>query len=144
VIRLRQQEESVKTEDRVVKTITSQRGMTLIEIMVVIAIIGVLATSIGFAVVNWLKSSKVEAASVQLNTISQALDGYYAKSKPNEYPGDIQDLLEGDNPLLKEEALNDPWGTLVIYSPDGDDYELCSAGPDKKSGGGDDICKGQK
>ena len=134
----------MKTQDRVVKTIASQRGMTLIEIMVVIAIIGVLATAIGFAVVNWLKSSKEEAAAVQLNTISQALDGYYAKSKPNEYPGDIKDLVEGDNPLLKEDALTDPWGTLVIYNADGDDYSLCSAGPDKKSGGGDDICKGEK
>jgi general secretion pathway protein G len=125
------------------RRLTSQRGMTLIEIMVVIAIIGILASAIGFGVVNWLKESKTQTASIQLSTVAQALDGFYATK--GDYPSSLGDLTNGKRPLLKEKNLKDPWNKDLVYNfpaTKGDgDFDLCSKGPDKRAGTEDDICR---
>ena len=117
--------------------------MTLIEIMVVIAIIGILASAIGFGVVNWLKESKAQTASIQLSTVAQALDGYYATK--GDYPSSLSDLTSGKRPLLKDKNLKAPWNKDLVYNfpaTKGDgDFDLCSKGPDKRAGTEDDICR---
>jgi general secretion pathway protein G len=115
--------------------------MTLIEIMVVIAILGVLATAIGFGVVNYLKKGKEEAARLHLGQIAEALTAYYATE--GEYPSNIDDLTQGKSPLLNAKNLKDPWKQEVVYRQGGDGgagFELCSKGPDKREGSEDDIC----
>src|SRR5882672_4480961 len=54
-----------------------QQGFTLVEMLVVIAIIGLIMGLIGPRVLNYLSESKVKAAKIQLQSFSSALDLFY-------------------------------------------------------------------
>ena len=117
-----------------------QRGMTLIEIMVVIAIIGILSTAIGVGVVNYMQKAKGDATKAQLRTVANAVDLFAAE---NDFPSDLRVGLE--TKLVKEKQLVDPWKEDFIYSypasrNSDNAYDLCSKGPDKVDGSDDDIC----
>lgn len=118
------------------------RGMTLLEIMVVIAIIGIVATAITVGVVGYLNKAKVKACAALIQNISQQLDLYYATE--SEYPSNLSVLAEGPGAPLKEKQLKDQWGQEFVYNypAQGDSrvYDLCSKGPDKSEGSEDDIC----
>lgn len=120
---------------------SNARGMTLIEIMVVIAIIGILSSAITFGVFTYLKKAKVDACKAQLRTIANALTIYAAEE---DFPNSLSVLTEGAGAPLKPEKLKDPWKQEVIYnypSARGDsEFDLCSKGPDKQEGTEDDIC----
>ncbi len=117
------------------------RGFTLLEIMVVIAIIGMLATAVSVSVMAYMKKAKVKTCKIQLNTLAQALNQYYLDE--NDYPSSLDDLTKGKDSLVKPKQLKDPWGREFQYNsnPSGDsDFTLCSNGPDKREGTEDDIC----
>ena len=117
------------------------RGMTLIEIMVVIAIISIMAAAIGYGVMNYLARAKIDIAKNQLRVIANALDIY---SVEEDYPDNLSTLTQGKNPLLKDKQMKDPWKQDIIYnypaSKSDGTYDLCSKGPDRKEGTEDDIC----
>lgn len=122
------------------ESLTAQRGMTLIEIMVVIAIIGILSTAIGVGVVNYMQKAKVDATRAQLRTVANAIDLYAAE---NDFPTDLREVVE--TRLVKEKQLVDPWKQDIIYASPAqrsqdNAYDLCSKGPDKVEGNDDDIC----
>jgi len=123
------------------RLLVNQRGMTLIEIMVVIAIIGILSTAIGFGVVNWMKQSKESVAQMTLDKVAQGLDAFYTLE--SEYPNSLEDLTSGKNPLLKDKDMKDPWKSELVYRYPGNEgeYDLCSKGEDKRENTDDDICK---
>ena len=131
----------MKKLERTSKLLVNQRGMTLIEIMVVIAIIGILSTAIGFGVVNWMKQSKESVAQMTLDKVAQGLDAFYTLE--SEYPNSLEDLTTGKNPLLKEKDMKDPWKSELVYRYPGNEgeYDLCSKGEDKRENTDDDICK---
>ena len=56
------------------RAIADQRGMTLIEIMVVVAILGMMMTIITVAYVRYLDQSKVDGTKIQMANVVQALD----------------------------------------------------------------------
>jgi len=117
------------------------RGMTLLEIMVVIAIIGIVMTAVGVGVVGYLNKAKVSACRTQLNNVANAIQMY---ALDGEYPNSLQVLTEGAGAPLKPKQLKDPWGQDFQYSyPSSDrsrEFDLCSGGPDRRMGGDDDIC----
>jgi general secretion pathway protein G len=121
------------------------RGFTLIELMVVIAIIGLLATIVIPNVRNALDKGKRVTAQANISQIKNALDRYYLDASA--YPTTDQGLNalvaapSGGNvphdwqgPYLDKIPL-DPWGNAFLYQSDGNTYVLKSFGADGVEGG---------
>jgi len=119
-----------------------QQGMTLIEIMVVIAIIGIVASAVGYGVTRYFGQAKVDAARAQINNIANHLEMYLYEH--DEYPSNLNVFTKKEKgrgkAILKKSQLKDPWKKKLKYSAKPDGFTLCSGGPDKRDGGGDDIC----
>jgi general secretion pathway protein G len=129
----------------------AQAGMTLVEIMVVIAILGILMTIVGVAAVNRLEEAKVDSTIVQIGNLEGALTQY--RVNYGKYPTTADGLNALIHPpadksgrkrssyLDSDEVPVDAWDMpFLYYSPGmaGDhDYEIVSLGADGAEGGED-------
>ncbi len=129
-----------RVEKKAVAMRHAPKGMTLIEILVVIAIIGIVATVVAVGVVGWLNTAKEESARTLVNNVSEKITTYAATY--NKMPKDLDVMVS--RKLIKKNQKRDPWNNDLDYSPgdggEADSFTLCSFGPDGSSGGGDDIC----
>lgn len=122
------------------------RGLTLIEILVVVTILGIIAGIIGINVIGALNDAKKDTAKIQIKSISDTLELY--KIKFNRYPntGEGLSALEkppgGKSPLM-ESIPKDPWGSDYIFVSPGQNnpakFDLSSKGEDGVAGNEDDI-----
>src|SRR5947209_11706163 len=115
------------------KQTAEARGMTLIEIMVVLVILGLIAGAIGYNVFNQLKEAQVRTATLDLKSISNGVDLYHVET--GQWPDSLQQLV----PKYIKDLHKDPWGIDYVYVRTGEGYDVYSYGPDKAQGGGDDI-----
>ena len=127
---------------------TLQRGFTLVEIMLVVAIIGILAALVVPKIAGNSERARVTAAQTDIKSgIGTALGVFEVDN--GYYPQSLQDLLQRPRnaknwhgPYLDSLPV-DPWGNAYFYSYPGkhnpSSYDLWSAGPDGKSGDQDDI-----
>ena len=121
-------------------------GFTLIEILVVIAIIALIMSLVGPRVLNYLGESKVKAAKIQIQSFGSALDlfnldtGRYPTTGEGltalvQSPGTIPSW---NGPYLKGGVVpNDPWGKPYVYRSPGEHgpYDIMSYGSDGQEGG---------
>ena len=127
----------------------SQRGMTLLEIMIVIAILGLLASVVVVAVMNQFDNAKIKTTKIKLNNIKGALSQYKVMaSDTNSFPDDLKALMnppEGMKPFLKGKGVpRDDFGNPIIYklnrSTNGrTTFDLVSKGADGQINTEDDI-----
>ena len=121
----------------------NSRGMTLIEIMIVIAIIAGLLGVLGTQAKNFLDKSKVENCKILISELSKALDQYSIEC--NTYPPDLNALLVnpgaevcpnwGPKPYFSKHPILDTWKHPFEYTTNGNSYVLKSYGRDGKEGG---------
>jgi general secretion pathway protein G len=109
------------------------RGMTLIEIMVVLVILGLIAGAIGYNVFGQLKEAQIKTATLDLKAISNGVDLYHVET--GQWPESLSALV----PKYIRDVHKDPWGQEYAYVKTGEGYDVYSYGPDKTQGGGDDI-----
>jgi general secretion pathway protein G len=109
------------------------RGMTLIEIMVVITILGLIAAAVGIAVVPKLEEAKHDRAVLDIKTIQGGLQLYYAKS--GHYPDTATGLKALVDTQTVQEVPKDPWGNDYIYTNEGGKPVIVSYGRDGQPGG---------
>lgn len=130
---------------------SSEKGMTLVEIMVVVAIIGGIAAIVAVNVMRSLDEARVENTKTQIHTLEGALMDY--KRKCNSYPTTDQGLqalvakpssgktcenYPKGGFLNSDRVPKDAWGNeFKYYSPglSGHDYEILSLGGDGQEGG---------
>ena len=122
-----------------------QSGFTLIEILVVMAIIAMLAVMVAPNILNQQAGAQRDAAISQISSLQAALDMY--RLDTGEYPDGLEGLVENDTgraswngPYLRGTVPADPWGNNYVYNSGGRDFTLISFGPDGEQGGeGDDA-----
>jgi general secretion pathway protein G len=109
------------------------RGMTLLEIMVVITIIGVVMATVTVAVLPQLDRAKIDTTMNSMRGVQGALKLYYARH--GKYP----DTSQGMQILLTEKFLDQPpkdaWGNDFVYTAEGTNYKIISYGSDGQPGG---------
>ncbi|MBX7231044.1 MAG: type II secretion system major pseudopilin GspG [Bdellovibrionales bacterium] len=123
--------------------IRNRRGMTLLEIMIVLAIVASLIGILAGQIRGRMKKAQMNQAKIQIGELSKALDNYYTdcNSYPPESEG-FQALVSqptsctnwGPEPYLKR-LPKDPWGQDFIYKSNGSSFSILSYGADKKEGG---------
>ena len=121
------------------------RGFTLLELLVVVAIIGLLAGYVGPKYFGQIGKAEVKAARAQFDALEKALDVY--RLDVGRYPTTEQGLnalvvapggvTRWAGPYLKKGVPTDPWGHPFVYLSPGvhGDFDLSSYGRDAVPGG---------
>jgi len=127
----------------------SKKGFTLLEILMVLALLGVIFSILGGKIISSFTRGKVNATKIQIQKVGSDLDQY--KFDCNRYPTTAQGLkalvsAPGDAPLCpnynpdgynggKKKTPVDAWGSEFVYTSDGSNYVLKSLGADAMEGG---------
>ncbi len=123
--------------------LSRKRGFTLLELLVVLAILGLIATFAAPRVLKWLSGAKSDAARIQIEALGTGLDLY--RLEVGRYPSTLEALVtkpsdadRWNGPYLKKIVVpKDPWGRDYIYRNPGENgpYDLISLGADGTGGG---------
>jgi len=123
--------------------LSRKRGFTLLELLVVLAILGLIATFAAPRVLKWLSGAKSDAARIQIEALGTGLDLY--RLEVGSYPPTLEGLVTNpsgadrwNGPYLKKTVVpKDPWGREYVYRKPGENgpYDLVSLGADGTEGG---------
>jgi general secretion pathway protein G len=124
----------------------AEHGFTLLELLVVLAIMGMLAAIIAPQVIRYLGTSRTQTAKVQIQYVMQGLELF--RVDVGRYPTQQEGLAalvnatpsapNWNGPYLKKEsAIQDPWGNPYLYQIPGQhgEVDVYSLGSDKAPGG---------
>ncbi len=123
-----------------------ERGYSLLELLVVLAILGLIIAIAAPRLIGYFEASKAKTAKIQISNLSTAMDLYYLSN--SSYPTEAQGLKalverpEGapawDGPYLnRADGIIDPWGRPYLYKQPGvhGKFDISSLGADGKDGG---------
>ncbi len=114
-------------------------GFTLTELLIVIAILGILAGVGTFAYTRYLEDAKVKATITGSRILSQAVIAYQAST--SKWPQRLQEIGAYVKKQGDKDPFKDAWGNDFLYrAPRGQASGLITSfGPDGQRGGDDDI-----
>ena len=114
------------------------RGVTLVEVLIVVAIMALIAGGVSFLVLPRYREAQVKTAKTNARNIRNVATQHVAMK------GDcptVQTLI-ADKELDSAGDTKDPWGGEFTIKCEGDDITVSSPGPDKKDNSGDEIVAG--
>lgn len=122
--------------------VRNSRGMTLIEIMIVLAILGSVMALLLPKIVGGQDKAKVKEAQIQMGQIINSMQMYYTDC--GRYPKSLEGLTKKDDCSnwgpevyykVKGGEIKDPWGNEYLYELNGAEFTLKSLGRDGAEGG---------
>ena len=132
-------------ESKVVEQ-ASKAGFTLIEIIIAIAIVGIMAAVAVPNINKHIKRARINACQQLIQTAAQATTTYsldHSGKVPDSQDAWVEALTGGDDPEIEggADALNDPWGNPLHFERvgKGGRFKITSDGPDMESGTDDDL-----
>jgi general secretion pathway protein G len=110
------------------------KGFSLIELLVVMLIIGLLASLVGPKIFGQVDKARQKDAQAQIELLGQALDLYRLEN--HKYPT-TSEGLEAIKSYLKKKVPKDPFSNEYVYRSPGEhgEYDLLSLGADNAEGG---------
>ncbi|MGE4286151.1 MAG: type II secretion system major pseudopilin GspG [Phycisphaerae bacterium] len=129
----------------------NRKAFTLIELLLVVVILGILATLVVPKFSGRTEQARISTAKTDVSNLELAIDSYEIDT--GKYPTTNQGLSalvkepsnvnDWKGPYLKRDVPKDPWGNAYSYKQPGEHneygYDLYSYGPDGRSGTDDDI-----
>lgn len=133
---------SISIRDK--KKFQKDDGFTLVELLVVLVIIGLLATLATPQVLRYLGQAKVDTTNAQISNFESALELYFIDN--GKYPEDEEGLMaliskpassvRWNGPYIKiKGGILDPWGNPYLYKKESSNYQVISYGSDGALGG---------
>lgn len=117
-------------------------GFSLIELLVVLVILGLIATLVVPNIIGKGEAAKWKTATAQVDRLSMAVDEFYLDT--GRTPRELRDLVERpgnvpnwNGPYVKTSLLEDPWGNSYQYRSPGEhrSVDIFSHGKDNQPGG---------
>jgi general secretion pathway protein G len=114
------------------------RGVTLVEVLIVVAIMALIAGGVSFLVLPRYREAQVKTAKTNARNIRNVATQHMAMK------GDCPTVatLIADKELDSAGDTKDTWGGEYTIACSGDDISVSSPGPDKKDSSQDDILVG--
>jgi general secretion pathway protein G len=133
-------------------SIHTQKGFSLIEILIALTLIGIAGTFVAGKIFEQLEEGQIQAARIQMGNLEARLKDF--KRKCYFYPSTEQGLealvqkpaggkecknYPPDGFIDGGEVPNDPWDEPYVYKLEGRNFDIISAGPDQELETDDDI-----
>ena len=119
-----------------------EAGMTLLEIMIVLAILGsLMAFLIGPKLLAMYREAQVRETRILINQYESALLFWRTKHADADCPATLEELHAGG---YADSRPVDPWGQPLVYhcpARDGRAWSVYSTGPDRREGTADDVTR---
>lgn len=134
------------SEEKKDRPVHGNSGFTLIEVLLVVAILGILAAVVVGNFGKHGETARIKATRASIATVCTQVDIYQLDT--GRYPASLDNLISGsgeanwNGPYIRggKEALVDAWGTPLSFKSSSDgSYKVISGGPDGQVGSGDDI-----
>jgi general secretion pathway protein G len=133
----------------------NRRGFTLMEVLLVLAILVILGSLVGVGIMRMQKNAYINTARSQVSMLEDVVNAYSIDigSAPTTQqglnalvsaPSDLKNPAKWQGPYLEKQLAPDPWGNEYQYEQtSGDQFRIWSMGPDGASGSEDDIANAQ-
>jgi general secretion pathway protein G len=115
----------------------ASRGVTLVEVLIVVAIMALVATAVGVAAIKFYEEARRKAARTNAIALRDAVKGFWITNDTTQCPTVAELISEG----VVDEASprTDPWGTPWRIECTGVSAIVSSNGSDRQPGTEDDI-----
>ena len=114
------------------------RGVTLLEVLVVVAIIAIISGTVAVAVWKHVGPSENKVATTSARAIRQAVKTRWLEQSDSSNCPTVEDLVR-EELLDKDNAAKDPWGQPWRIECSNRDVTVLSNGHDRVAGTSDDI-----
>lgn len=131
-------------KEKLIAIRNSERGLTLVEIIVVLVILGTLMAFLGGRIFGKLGSAKRDINKLKMQELKSAVSEFQLRY--NKLPKSLNSLINGDDGIsgfqkvANEEQLLDAWGNEFLYrlENNGRTYKISTLGADGVEGGSDE------